>query len=244
MRLLKFLLLCVFVQLNAFCSDVNPQGDGRTSSSIVIDVLRGNEVIPYLQKLAELRITFYRSYPYLYEGTLTEEENYLSMYANSENSILVVAKKGEEVVGAVAGISLLETHAMHKKLWDQQEVLAENIFYLGELVLLQDYRRSDLQERLYQQLEQAVQGLKKYDSIIVCEIERDPKDSKKIENASSSEILWDNRGFVRQPELNTHFLWKDIDDLEETDHFMVYWIKALSCQILNFSSYLGVGFYV
>lgn len=198
-----------------------------TDSSITIHLLRGNESIPYLQDLAKLRILFYRNYPYLYEGNLTGEENYLRMYANSENALLAVAKKGQEIVGAVAGIALSETQEMHKKQWIQQQIPAENVFYLGEIVLLQEYLKSDLQEKLYQQFEKGVRGLKRYDSIVVCEIERDPKDYKKPANSLSSEVRWDGRGFVRQPALNTYYSWKEVGDLEDTDHLMGFWSKEL-----------------
>jgi hypothetical protein len=198
-----------------------------TGSSITMHVLRGNEAIPYLQDLAKLRISFYRNYPYLYEGTLTGEENYLNMYANSENSLLAVAKKGQEVVGAIAGIALSETQEMHKKQWIQQKIPADNVFYLGEMVLLHEYLKSDLQEKLYQVFEQAVRGLKRYDSMVVCEIERDPKDSKRPANSLSSEVRWDGRGFVRQPALNTYYSWKEIGDLKDTDHLMGFWSKEL-----------------
>ena len=219
MHRLKFFLLFISMQLNLCLNALEP--------SISIEVLKGPEVIPYLQKVAQLRIEFYRNYPYLYEGNLTDEETYLSMYAKSKDSLLVIAKNGDDVVGAVTGIPMLETKKENKWLYTQKQTPDEHIFYLGELVLSQDYQNSTLQEMLYLQLENAVKGLEKYSILAVCEIERSPEDTKKPVSAFSSEVLWAGRGFIKQPELYTTNAWKDVGDLEKSDHHLFFWYKAL-----------------
>lgn len=219
MRRLKVIFLVLFMQLNLCLNALEP--------SISIEVLKGPEVIPYLQKLAELRIEFYRNYPYLYEGNITDEETYLNMYAKSKDSLLVIAKNGDEIVGAVTGIPMLESKEENKQLYAQKQIPAEHIFYLGELVLSQDYQKSDLLERLYLQLENAVKGLERYSLLAVCEIERSPEDTKKPVSALSSEVLWANRGFTKQPQLYTTDAWKDVGDLEKSDHHLFFWYKEL-----------------
>lgn len=219
MRRLKVIFLVLFMQLNLCLNALEP--------SISIEVLKGPEVIPYLQKLAELRIEFYRNYPYLYEGNITDEETYLNMYAKSKDSLLVIAKNGDDIVGAVTGIPMLESKEENKQLYAQKQIPAEHIFYLGELVLSQDYQKSDLLERLYLQLENAVKGLERYSLLAVCEIERSPEDTKKPVSALSSEVLWANRGFTKQPQLYTTDAWKDVGDLEKSDHHLFFWYKAL-----------------
>jgi len=222
MRLLKFALMFICMQLNGLLN----AGDSK-EPVIIIEILKGNEVIAYLPKLAELRLSFYREYPYLYEGNLADEENYLSLYANSENSLLAVAKNGEEVVAAVTGIPLLESAEENIKLFAQKGIPAEHLFYLGEIVLSQEYQKSGVQQELYQQFEKAVIGLKRYDAIVVCEIERGSEDSKRVSSALSSEVCWEGRGFTRQPEWSTHYTWKDVGDVETTHHLMVFWGKGL-----------------
>ncbi len=222
MRLLKFALLFACMQLNGLLNAVDLK-----ESVIRIEIFKGNEVIPYLPKLAELRLSFYREYPYLYEGSLAGEESYLSLYANSENSLLAVAKNGSEVVGAVSGIPLLESAGENIKLFAEKRISAEHLFYLGEIVVSQEYQKSDLQQKLYQQFEKAVIDLKGYDEIVVCEIERGLRDSQRPMAPFSSAVRWEERGFSRQPELRTYYLWKDIGHAEETDHLMVFWHKGL-----------------
>jgi hypothetical protein len=37
--------------------------------------------------------------------------------------------------------------------------------------------------------------------------------------------FWDKRGYVKHPELKTTYLWKDLDDTEETEKPMTFWLK-------------------
>src|SRR3989344_4682367 len=56
-------------------------------SSAKIKPLRGREIIPYIHKIAALRIAIFREYPYLYEGDMSYEERYLLMYSRTEDAI-------------------------------------------------------------------------------------------------------------------------------------------------------------
>ena len=224
------------VEKRPFCGhtvtimDMDLRRDGffnTLNSKETIEVLKGKEVIPYLEKLAGLRIAFYRNYPYLYEGNLSDEMAYLSMYSNSENSLLAIAKKEEEIVGIASGLPMLESKEENKRLYAEKQIPGEHVFYLGEVVLSQEYQNTDVQERIYQQFEKAVIDLQKYHTIAVCEIERDPQDPKKPISTFSSEIQWENRGFFKQPELYTMDAWKDVGDLEKSNHALVFWNKVI-----------------
>lgn len=224
MRGIEFFLLLACLQFNLLKAEEMEMME----SSVAIEVLQGEQIIPYLQKLAELRISFYREYPYLYEADLTDEETHLSMYANSKNSLLVVAKNGEEIIGAVTGIPLQDSNKeQDKKLFSAKNIPLESTFYLGEIVSAQQYLKSDIQQKLYQHFEKAVVGLGSYKTIILCEIERGAEDPKKPLGHSPSEMPWGKRGFIKQQDLSSYYVWKDVGDLEKTDHLMVFWSKKL-----------------
>jgi hypothetical protein len=93
-------------------------------SSIAIEVLKGSEVIPYLKKLMDIRLLFYRDYPYLYDGSIEDEENYLRMWGNSENTLLVIAKRNDEVVGAIIGLPFSESPEENREAFQNLEISA------------------------------------------------------------------------------------------------------------------------
>ena len=196
-------------------------------SSIAIEVLKGNEVIPHLKRLIEIRLSFYRDYPYLYDGSIEDEENYLRMYGNSENTLLVVAKRDDEVVGAILGLPLPESPEENKEAFQDLEISPEDLFYLGDNIVIRELKIGNVQEQMYHQFEGAVNHLKKYRGIVVCEIERDVNDPKKITNDTFYEFAWHTQGFIREPNQIVNFSWKEIGDSKSSNHHMVFWRKSL-----------------
>ncbi len=194
-------------------------------SSIVIDVLKGNEVIPHLQKLIEIRLLFYRDYPYLYDGNIEDETNYFRIYGNSENTLLVMAKKDDVVVGAVIGLPLPESPEENKEAFQSIEMSPEELFYLGDSIVIRELKTDDVQKQMYDRFETEVKQLGKYRGIVVCEIERDIDDPKKSANNNPYEFAWNKQGFIREPNQVVHFSWREIGDLENSDHRMIFWSK-------------------
>ena len=68
--------------------------------------LSGDQINPYIDDLARLRIEVFRSFPYLYDGDMGYERKYLDTYARSPESLFVLATDGESVIGAATGIPM------------------------------------------------------------------------------------------------------------------------------------------
>ena len=68
-----------------------------------IRLFRGPYITPWLDQVAQLRLTVFRDWPYLYEGDLDYERDYLAAYVRSADSLFVMAFDGDQVVGAVEG---------------------------------------------------------------------------------------------------------------------------------------------
>lgn len=79
-------------------------------SAITIKTLTGQdaELHEYLLDLAHLRIEVFREFPYLYNGNLDYEKNYLATYLQCPQSVVLLALNGAEVIGASTGIPLTE----------------------------------------------------------------------------------------------------------------------------------------
>ena len=63
-----------------------------TDSAPTVEVLRGEQILPWLQALAELRLRVFAEWPYLYQGDAAYEAEYLSVYARSAGSVIVLAR--------------------------------------------------------------------------------------------------------------------------------------------------------
>ena len=67
---------------------------------ITISTHTGEAARPFLTEIALLRIAVFREFPYLYEGSLEYEMQYLNDYLSSKNSLIVLATHGSVIIGA------------------------------------------------------------------------------------------------------------------------------------------------
>ena len=194
-------------------------------TQIKIKTLHGKEIIPYIHQVAKLRIAIFRNYPYLYEGTLSYEERYLRFYSQTEGSILVIAEDHDQIAGAVTGLPLVESMEEIRQVFMDKGILCEQIFYLGEILLLPEYRNQKIGYGMYREFEQAVKNKGVFKELALCEILREENDIKKPIGYKSLDNFWQRQHFVKQRDMVAYFSWREIGALEETKHPMVFWIK-------------------
>ena len=109
------------------------------SASLNVQRLSGDAIDPYLSELAQLRIQVFREFPYLYQGSAAYEEKYLKIYAGTPDSVLVLVRDGERVVGASSGLPLMAEPPDVIQPFTACGYDARRIFYYGESVLLPEY---------------------------------------------------------------------------------------------------------
>lgn len=175
-------------------------------------------------EFVDLRLTVFREYPYLYEGTVECEKDYIDRYCSTKNSVLIVTKDGERVIGAITGIPLNEVPE-YKDYFLKENIPIDSIYYLGEIVLLKEYRGQGIGARMYEMFEQFVRENTTCQEITFCEIVS-PKDGpRRTNDYFCLDEFWLKRGFVKHPGLVTQTSWKEVGSEEELSHTLVFWIK-------------------
>ena len=130
----------------------------------------GAEIGPYLEDLARLRITVFRDFPYLYDGTLAYESAYVQTYADCAQSVIVLALVDERVVGASTGIPLEREGAAFRAPFTAHGYDPARIFYGGESVLLPEYRGSGVYRQFFLQREGFARELGRFDTFAFCAV--------------------------------------------------------------------------
>lgn len=110
------------------------------TSDVQVLVRRGSDIAEWFDTVAHLRAKVFRSFPYLYEGDIEYEKHYLSMYARSADSLLVLALADDLVVGASTGLPLGDAEPAFQVPFADRGVPMEAVFYCGESVLLPAFR--------------------------------------------------------------------------------------------------------
>lgn len=192
--------------------------------SFTVERVQGGAIERYLPALAELRIRVFREYPYLYDGDLAYERSYLATYAASPQSLVVLARDGERVVGASTAMPLaLHTEGVLPPLAAHYD--PASVFYFGESVLDRGARGHGLGNAFFEHREAHARE-HGFTVAAFCAVVRDnhprrPADYQPLDR------LWERHGFVKRPDITTTFSWRDLDEDSETDKLMVFWIKEL-----------------
>lgn len=189
----------------------------------------GAAIRAVIEPLALLRITVFRDFPYLYEGTLEYEREYLNTYAASERALLFTVFDGMQMVGATTCIPLLdETEAVQAPFLRSGYDLS-SIFYFGESILLSKYRGMGLGHRFFDEREAHAVRFGTYQLSSFCAVER-PKDHPlRPAQYRPLDEFWIKRGYLKDPTLSTRFSWPDLGEQHSTPKTMTYWTKSLPC---------------
>jgi GNAT superfamily N-acetyltransferase len=186
----------------------------------------GDEVTASLPAVAALRIAVFREYPYLYDGTLAYEEAYLAGYAASPQSLVVIARDGENVVGAATAMPLAVNEEAAGPLvaagYDPGSV-----YYFGESVLLPAYRGRGIGHQFFDHREAAARRFG-FSVAAFCAVVRPDDHPARPAGYAPHDGFWTKRGFTRRPELVAQFSWRDVGEVEETSKPLVFWTKALT----------------
>ena len=142
-----------------------------------LERLTGDRVREHLPELARLRITVFRAYPYLYDGSLDYEERYLRTYAAAADSVVVGAFDGERLVGASTGLPLSHEPATLTDTFTAHGFDVAKVFYFGESVLLPEYRGRGVGVAFFRKREaHARSSPGRYNHAAFCGVVRPPDD--------------------------------------------------------------------
>lgn len=188
--------------------------------------LKGQEILPYIPDIAKLRIEVFNEYPYLYIGNLEYETKYLQVYAVCPESIIVLVRNKDQIVGVSTAIPLeFETSEFKKPFLDHRMEI-QKIFYLGESVLLKPYRGQKVYRQFFQEREAAARdyGCK---TTAFCGVERSDDDPRRPKDFTPLDKVWQHFGYVKHPELYVHFEWPEVGEQMVTRKQLTFWLKTL-----------------
>lgn len=194
--------------------------------SVALRALSGAALDAALDDVARLRITVFRDFPYLYDGTLAYERRYLDTYRDSPRAILIGAFDGARLVGAATG-SPMEDHAE-----EFAEPLAaaglepQQTFYCAESVLLPAYRGQGIGHGFFDMREAHARALGRRVSAF-CAVIRPADHPLRPADYRPLDGFWRKRGYAPLPGVTATFRWKDIDRPAETDKQLQFWSRQL-----------------
>ena len=200
---------------------------GIDMANISEQFLQGAQIHDCLEDIAQLRLAIFKEYPYLYDGRLQDELEYLRHYAAHGEAIAIIAFCANNIAGAVTAIPLhCESNDMTAP-FAATSYPVERVYYIGELLFYQDYRNQGLGTRLLSRIEQHVRKQMSYDYLASATVVRPDNDPLCPEGYVPIKRFLDRNRFVKLPGVTTHFTWKETDGMRR-GHEMQLWIKDLA----------------
>ncbi|KAA0990075.1 GNAT family N-acetyltransferase [Dyadobacter aurulentus] len=188
---------------------------------------KGAEISSVFEDLGELRITVFRDFPYLYEGSPNYETEYLKIYAQSDKALLFAVYDDQTMIGATTCIPLTdETDEVRKPFEDPGYDLG-SVFYFGESILLKEYRGAGLGHRFFDERESHARSFGNFETACFCAVERAVDHPLKPSDYRPNDAFWLKRGYHKESRLQTQMKWLDIGDTVQSEKKMTFWVKNL-----------------
>lgn len=187
----------------------------------------GTEIASVFDDLAQLRIAVFRAFPYLYEGSIDYEKEYLKVYAESENAFLFAVYDETKMVGATTCIPLIDETPEVQEPFINAGIDLESVFYFGESILLPEYRGLGLGHRFFDEREAHARSFETYKITSFCSVVRPENHLLKPVDYQPLDEFWMKRGYKKELLLKSKFEWLDIGENHPTKKEMIYWTKKV-----------------
>ena len=195
-------------------------------SDIQVRALQGAELEAALDGVAELRITVFRDWPYLYDGSKDYEREYLQTYRDNPGALLVGAFHEGRLIGASTSTPMEDHAPEFAAPFRALGIAPEKILYGAESVLLRPYRGIGLGHRFIDLREGHARALGRT-HVAFCSVVRPEDHPARPAVYRSNDAFWRGRGFATLPGVVARFSWKDLGEAEETEKALQFWMRAL-----------------
>jgi GNAT superfamily N-acetyltransferase len=195
--------------------------------TVRVAALTGAALPPALPAVARLRIAVFRDWPYLYDGTLDYEQQYLAKFAAAYGAVIVTATDGQDIVGCATAAPLAAVEPEFAAPLAARGYDIARVFYCGESVLLPAWRGQGIGHAFFEAREAQARTLGGFAHVTFCAVVRPRDHPLRPGNYVPLDDFWARRGYAKVDGLLGSFSWKDIDQPGETEKPMQYWMKAL-----------------
>ncbi|GFE50848.1 GNAT family acetyltransferase [Roseobacter cerasinus] len=184
------------------------------------------ELAAHIDDVAQLRIDVFRAWPYLYDGDLDYERDYLGPCLKSDKAIVVGAFDGSRLMGASTGMPLTDHADDFAAAFSDTGLNLAEIFYCAESVLLPQYRGQGAGHAFFDARETHAKDLG-YHRSCFCGVVRAKDHPARPADHAPLDPFWRKRGYAPLDGVTARFSWKDVGASVETAKTLQFWMRDL-----------------
>lgn len=196
------------------------------ADDIDVRALQGADLEAALDGVAALRISVFRDWPYLYDGSLSYERQYLATYRDNPGALLIGAFHEGRLIGASTSTKMEDHAAEFAAPFKAVGVPLDTILYGAESVILPAYRGIGLGHKFIDLREAHARALGR-SHVAFCSVKRPDRHPMRPVDARTHDAFWRGRGYEPLPGIVAEFAWKDVGDATESVKPLQFWMRAL-----------------
>ena len=197
-----------------------------------ITILKGEEIVPYIDAVSAFRIRYFREFPYLYAGSLSYEKEYMKGYSQEPQALLIVLEREDgKLQGFSTGMPLTADSDVVKEAcqyFRKAGYDTDNVYYFGETILVPEQRGKGNYTKIVQERERAVKEMG-YTRACFMAVKREENHPQRPADYREPGPIFSHMGY--QPtDVEVSFNYPTVlpnGASADRDHLMVYWVKSL-----------------
>ena len=194
--------------------------------SVSIRPLTGSEISAAMNDLARLRIQVFAAFPYLYDGDVEYEADYLREFMAAPDAVLVAAISDDQIVGAATASSARANKAKLPASLAEFGIDTATSFYFGESILLPEFRGEGIGNAFFDCREAHALACGATAAHFAAVIRPDDHPARPIDYIPL-EAFWRKRGYAPLAGLISNLEWREHGEADESPKPMQHWARQL-----------------
>lgn len=195
-------------------------------NNLTIRSLNGPEAREFIKEIADMRITMFEEYPYLYDGCFAYEKEYLETYFSCPDASVLLVFDGQEIVGFSNSIPLKYESKELTEPFTAFGCDVNDYLYIGEVMIKPAYRNQGLLRSFFTFHENRARNERYRFTSFMTVIRPDDHPLKPVDYRPLDPV-WRHFGYELINNLEVHFSWVQIDTKEEMDNALAIWCKEI-----------------
>lgn len=193
---------------------------------IEVRVLSGADITTCQDAIAALRLAVFRDWPYLYDGNLDYERQYVASYRDHPGALLVGAFLNGRLVGASTSTPMEDLSAEFAASFTVLGIPRDHVLWGPESALLPEWRGQGIGHHFFALREAHARALQRT-HVAFASILRPDSHPARPAGARTNDAFWRRQGYAPLEGATVQFAWKDVGSTDETFKPLQVWMKAL-----------------
>lgn len=191
----------------------------------------GNEVIPYIRRISDFRIKYFKEFPYCYEGNYEYEYEYFKGFSQDDKSLVIELSDKEKIIALSTAMPLVSSADILKDAelaFQNVGLNPANYYYLGEIIVDEFSRSQGIAKLVLEKNEEVAKELG-FKKMCLSVVVRREDDLRRPANYKSSDSVWEKNGYIKQ-NIYIDYHWPTILEdgkVEDISNEMVFWTKDI-----------------